>query len=205
MLTARAHQQYAISVSCMQTTIRTRLANNFMQRLKMKTIRRPITQICLLILSLIGIGIAVYLTTVHYENVPLICSNSGIVDCAHVLSSSYSVVPSTTIPITVPGLAWCVISAVLAIIGLRFQLVPRWLRIAEFALSLAGILTVLYLVYVEIVRLHTICAWCTGLHVIILVMFLITLVQLQEPLSDVEIKRESEQSRKRTPVRGRPV
>ncbi len=121
----------------------------------MKTIRRPIAQIFLLLLSLIGAGIAIYLTTVHYENVPLICSASGIVDCAHVLSSSYSVVPSTTIPITVPGLAWCAISAVLAVIGLRFQLVPHWLRIAQFALSFAGILVILYLVYVEIVRLHT--------------------------------------------------
>ena len=167
----------------------------------MKTIYRPITQICLLILSLIGAGIAIYLTTVHYENVPLICSNSGIVDCAHVLSSSYSVIPSTTIPITVPGLAWCVIGAVLAIIGLRFQLVPRWLRIAQFALSLAGILVVLYLVYVEMVRLHTICAWCTGLHVVILIMFLITLVQLQEPQTDVEAESESEQSRVTTTSR----
>jgi uncharacterized membrane protein len=40
-------------------------------------------------------------------------------------------------------------------------------------------LTVLYLVYVEIVLLHTFCAWCTALHVVILLMFLITIVQLQ--------------------------
>jgi len=93
----------------------------------------------------------------------------------------------------VPGLAWCVISATLAITGLRLQPIPRWLRTAQFALSLSGMLIVLYLVYVEIVRLHTICAWCTGLHVIILTMFLITLVQLQQPQSDVEA--ESEQSR----------
>ena len=151
----------------------------------MNTIRRSLAQVLLLILSLIGAGIAIYLTVVHYENVPLICSSSGIVDCARVLSSSYSVIPSTTIPITVPGLGWCVISAVLAIIGLRLQSVSLWLRITQFALSLSGILVVLYLVYVEIVRLHTICAWCTGLHVVILVMFLITLVQLQEPQADV--------------------
>ena len=157
----------------------------------MRPIRRPIAQILLLILSLGGIGIAIYLTAVHYENIPLICSASGIVDCARVLSSSYSVVPGTTIPITVPGLSWCIISAALAIIGLRLQPVPRWLRIAQFALSLSGILVVLYLVYVEIVRLHTICAWCTGLHVIILLIFLITLVQLQEPQTDLEPETEA--------------
>jgi len=159
----------------------------------MRTTSRSTAQILLLILSLVGIGIAIYLTAVHYENAPLICSSSGIVDCARVLSSSYSVVPGTTVPIAVPGLAWAVIGAALAITGLRLQPVPHWLRIAQFALSLSGMLVVLYLVYVEIVRLHTICAWCTGLHVIILAMFLITLVQLQQPQSDVEA--EIEQSR----------
>jgi uncharacterized membrane protein len=41
--------------------------------------------------------------------------------------------------------------------------------------------TVLYLIYIEIVRLHTICAWCTALHVVILCIFLITLARLQQP------------------------
>jgi len=158
----------------------------------MGTMRRSRVQLALLVLSVIGIGIAIYLTAVHYENVPLICSASGLVDCARVLSSTYSVVPGTTIPISVPGLAWCIVSGGLAIVGLRLQPVPRWLRISQFALSLSGILVVLYLVYVEIVRLHTICAWCTGLHVIILAMFLITLVQLQEPQGDVEAEGENE-------------
>jgi len=159
----------------------------------MRSIRRPTAQIVLLMLSLVGTGIAIYLTAVHYENAPLICSASGIVDCARVLSSAYSVVPGTTIPITVPGLAWCILSAGFAIIGLRLQPVPRWLRVAQFALSLSGMLVVLYLVYVEIVRLHTICAWCTGLHVVILMMFLITLVQLQQPQGETKV--ESEQPR----------
>ena len=167
----------------------------------MVIIQRPIAQILLLILSLVGIGIAIYLTAVHYENAPLICSANGVVDCARVLSSSYSVVPGTSIPITVPGLAWCVLSAALAIIGLRLQPVPRWLRIVQFALSLSGILVVLYLVYVEIVRLHTICAWCTGLHVVILVMFLISLIYLQEPQSDLKPEAEIEPSETTTSSR----
>jgi uncharacterized membrane protein len=36
------------------------------------------------------------------------------------------------------------------------------------------------MVYVEIVLLHTICAWCTVFHVVILIIFLMTLVQLQQ-------------------------
>ena len=51
-------------------------------------------------------------------------------------------------------------------------------------------LTVLYLVYIELVRLHTICAWCTGLHIVILLMFLITIVQLQQAEPETEMQSE---------------
>ena len=137
-------------------------------------------QVLLLLLSLVGAGIAIYLTGVHYENVPLICSSRGVVDCARVLSSAYSVIPGTTIPITLPGLGWCILSAALAIIGLRLAWRQRWLSAAQLLWSLVGMLTVLYLVYVEIVRLHTICAWCTALHALILLMFLITLIRFSQ-------------------------
>jgi len=152
------------------------------------------SQILLLVLSFLGVGIAIYLTSVHYENVPLVCSESGLINCARVLSSSYSVVPGTTLPITIPGFAWCVISASLAIAAL-FATTGLWqrrIRIAQFVWALSGLLAVLYLVYVEIVRLHTICAWCTALHVLILVMFLITLVQLQSLPSVLDVNSVSE-------------
>jgi uncharacterized membrane protein len=141
-----------------------------------------LTQWLVLVLSLIGIGIALYLTAVHYEHFPLLCSASGLVNCERVTSSPYSVLFGTTIPITVPGLGWAIISAALAIVGLRTRSSPSSifsrLVVAQFIWSLLGLLTVLYLVYVEIVLLHTICAWCTALHVVVLVLFLLTLVLL---------------------------
>lgn len=146
----------------------------------MKYIQHSGGQILLLLLSLGGAGIAIYLTGVHYEHVPLVCSTSGLIDCARVLSSPYSVIPGTTIPITIPGLGWCIVAAALAVIGWRMKAPQRWLSVGQLLWSLVGMLTALYLVYVEIVRLHTICAWCTALHVLILVMFLITLVRLQQ-------------------------
>jgi uncharacterized membrane protein len=155
----------------------------------MKYLQRSGGQVLLLLLSLVGAGIAVYLTSVHYENTPLICSTRGVIDCARVLSSSYSLIPGTTVPITIPGLGWCLISAALALVGWRLASQPRWLSVAQLLWSFVGMLTVLYLVYVEIVRLHTICAWCTALHVLILFMFLITLVRLQQ-LEEVEAEPE---------------
>jgi uncharacterized membrane protein len=90
------------------------------------------------------------------------------------------------VPITIPGLGWGVISGALAIVGWRLVSSQPWLSIAQFLWSLVGMLSILYLVYVEIVRLHTICAWCTALHVIILCIFLITLAQLQRPGLEAE-------------------
>lgn len=161
----------------------------------MKRLQRARSQVLLLALSLVGAGIAIYLTSVHYENVPLVCSESGIINCAQVLASSYAVVPGTSLPITVPGLAWCAVGIALAIAGLYAGtgLWQRRIRVTQFAWALSGLLAVLYLVYAEIVRLHTICAWCTAFHVIILLMFLITLVQLQSPLSTHEAELETEE------------
>jgi uncharacterized membrane protein len=159
----------------------------------MTYIRRSGGQIALFVLSLLGVAISIYLTSVHYENVLLVCSTSGLVDCASVLSSPYSVVPGTTIPITVPGLAWCLVSAALAFIAWRVRPQLRSIRIAQLAWTLLGMLTVLYLVFVELVRLHRICAWCTALHVIIFVMLLITVVNLQEPEPAAELEPEEEE------------
>jgi uncharacterized membrane protein len=164
----------------------------------MKQLQRSKSQALLLALSLLGVTISIYLTSVHYENVPLVCSESGLINCTRVLSSPYSVVPGTSLPITIPGLGWGVVSAALAIFGLLAGtgLWQRRIRMAQFAWALWGLLVVLYLVYVEIVRLHTICAWCTALHVLILLIFLITLVQLQSlpsaSVAELETKGEEE-------------
>jgi len=158
----------------------------------MEKIQRSGGQLLLLVLSLVGAGIAVYLTAVHYENAPLICSTHGLIDCSRVLASPYSVVPGTSVPITVPGLAWCAVSAILAIVGLR-PLRPQVryrIQQAQSAWSLLGMLTVLYLVYVELVLLHTICAWCTGLHVVILIMFLTTIVLVQWSEDESEVSSD---------------
>ncbi len=149
--------------------------------------------IILLVLSLVGIGIASYLTLVHYANVPLACSSQGLIDCSKVLSSQYSVVPGTTLPITIPGLGWSLVMLVLSIVGLRSTTYQHRIRLAQLIWAAVGILTVLYLVYVELVRLHTICIWCTALHVTILIMLLTAIVQFQQPDEETELETESEE------------
>ena len=141
----------------------------------MTSLRQSGRQWLLLALALVGAGIAIYLTTVHYAQAPLLCSSQGLVNCERVTSSSYSVVPGTTLPITIPGLLWFALSAVLAIGALRQR--QRWISTAQMVWGVLGMLTVLYLVYVELVILHTICAWCTAVHLIVFASLLVMIIE----------------------------
>jgi uncharacterized membrane protein len=146
---------------------------------RMNLFRRSGSQLALLVLALAGMADAIYLTLVHYnDQISLACPQNAVFNCAHVITSTYSYVPGTSLPISLPGLAWCLVVAALALAGIFLDDEQGWLRITQFAWTLLGLLTALYLVYVEIVLLHNICIWCTVLHALILVMFLLTLVRL---------------------------
>ena len=168
--------------------------------------RRGPALTALLCMAVAGVAISLYLTSVHYLNVPLACSASGVVDCAPVLQSTYSVVPGTQLPITVPGLLWFVASGTLAGIALARAWAghpePRWLRPAHAAWGAAGLLVVLYLVYAEIVQLHRICAWCTVVHLLTLATFLVALARLQQLDMPPTAASPTPQPRQR-PQRGR--
>jgi uncharacterized membrane protein len=137
------------------------------------------------LMALAGIAISIYLTVIHYAKIPPVCTTGGVVDCSSVLLSPYSLVPGTTIPVTIPGMLWFAVSGGLALAGLiawvRGQAEPAWRRPALFAWAALGLLFVLYLVYAEIVRLHRICEWCTVVHLLTLATFLITFRRWQEP------------------------
>jgi uncharacterized membrane protein len=113
-----------------------------------------------------GLGISIYLTAVHYAGVPLACPANGTIDCEAVLSSPYAAIAGTAVPTAVAGIVWFSVSALLWI--------SRFTRL-QLAWSIAGLITVLSLVFVEIVRIGAICVWCTAAHVLVLVIFLVAL------------------------------
>lgn len=155
----------------------------------------PIT---FLVLSVIGIAISVYLTIAHYANVTLVCSTNGLINCERVTNSIYSYVPGTKIPISAPGLFWFAVSGVLAILAWKVWPERRSIKLIEAVWFGLGVLTALYLVFVEIVYLHAICAWCTFLHAIILIMFLTVIYQLLQGNADEEIYEEENEKQEIT-------
>jgi len=153
----------------------------------MSFFRRLGGQIVLVVLGCVSLAISIYLTIVHYNSsVTLVCSASGLVNCENVLTSSYSVVPGTAIPVSIPGIFWSVVALALPLAVLRFGAELRWGRVAEVVWGIGGLLTVLYLVYAEIVQIHNICAWCTAVHVVVLCYLLLSVILLQSPVVDEE-------------------
>jgi uncharacterized membrane protein len=128
-------------------------------------------QLLALAASVAGLGISIYLTAAHYAGVPLACPANGTINCEAVLSSRYAVIAGTNVPTSAAGIVWFTVSVLL------------WIRPAgriQLAWSALGLGTAVFLVYVEIVQLGAICIWCTGAHVLVLLIFLIALTRVNE-------------------------
>ncbi|HET9783245.1 MAG TPA: vitamin K epoxide reductase family protein [Candidatus Dormibacteraeota bacterium] len=126
----------------------------------------PRLQLVGLVAGLAGVAVSIYLTVLHYAGVVPGCPVTGPINCDAVLASSYALIAGTSIPTSAAGIVWFAASAVL------------WLRPVgrlHLAWSALGLLTVLYLVFIEIVRIGAICLWCTAAHLLVLVIFLAAL------------------------------
>lgn len=124
-------------------------------------------------LSILGLVASVYLTYTHFtQSVLLGCSEtSGFVDCTKVTTSPQSVIFGV-VPVAVLGLAFYVF--MVAIMSpwawrLRWPLVG-YVRVASLV---AGVAFVLYLVYAELFEIGNICAYCTSVHVITFLLFVL--------------------------------
>lgn len=171
--------------------------------------RRAPGLVAMLLMALVGLGISIYLTTIHYQGVAPLCNTTGVIDCARVTSSEYSVLPGTPIPITIPGMIWFVVSGGMALVALlaiwRNRLEPPQLRLAHLLWGAVGLLFVLYLVYAEIVALRRLCEWCTVVHLLTFATFLLALNRWQQrdlPAPDLRVTtvRQSGAERASTPA-----
>lgn len=141
--------------------------------------------------AIAGTGILAYLTTVHYAGAPLACPTGAVVNCATVVSSSYSVVPGTAMPVTVPGLVWFMVSGAMALFAMlrtrSGRAEPAWLRPAHAVWALLALVAVLYLVYAEI-SLRALCEWCTAVHLLVVASLLTAIARWQRaPAAGVDV------------------
>ena len=124
-------------------------------------------QLAALVPAVLGLAVAAYLTVEHYEgSSTLACPDTGTINCLKVTTSSYSQVAG--VPVAVAGLAYFVVMVAL--------LLPAAWRIraldpVRVAGAVAGVGTVVYLVWVELFKLDALCLWCTAVHLCVLGMF----------------------------------
>jgi len=127
-----------------------------------------------LIISVIGLGVSIYLTVEHYTgNATLACSSNGTIDCAKVTTSPESKIIG--IPVAVLGLPFFV-AMVAANLPAAWRSTLPWLRLGRLLSVGVGIVFVLYLVYVELFRVDAICLWCTSVHVLTFLLLVIVLL-----------------------------
>ncbi len=125
------------------------------------------------VLALAGLGVSIYLTYAHYNESALAgCTETtGVVNCGKVTTSAQSVVFG--IPVAVLGLAFYVFVA--AIMSPWAWLARRReIGMLRLASMIVGIGFVLYLLYAELFDIGSICLYCTSVHVITFVLFVLT-------------------------------
>jgi uncharacterized membrane protein len=130
-------------------------------------------QLTTFVLALAGLGVSAYLTVAHFTEATLAgCSETkGLVDCTKVTTSPQSYVFG--IPVAVLGLAFFVF--VVAIMSpWAWRSARREIHLARIASLVAGIGFVLYLLYAELFTIGSICLYCTSVHVITFVLFVLT-------------------------------
>lgn len=122
-----------------------------------------------LVLCLLGLAVSAYLTVEHYSHgATLACPESATINCVKVTTSRYATFLG--MPVAVLGLAYYVVMTGLCTPpawAARAQLLPRVRLVAAGA----GVVAVVYLIWAELFRLDAICLWCTGVHVITIVLF----------------------------------
>jgi uncharacterized membrane protein len=124
------------------------------------------------VLSLAGLGVSIYLTIAHFTDKPLAgCSESGLVNCTKVTTSPQSY--AFGIPVAVLGLAFF-----MAAVALMSPWAWRWARREVALIRLASLVVamgfVLYLLYAELFTIGSICLYCTSVHAITFLLFVLT-------------------------------
>jgi len=128
-----------------------------------------------LILSLLGVANAIYLTIIKFANNPQLCIQ-GVGNCWSVNISRYSELFG--IPV-----------ALLGAITFSFLTVAIWLENSkhswskltiyfEFGVSLFGVMFSAYLTYIELFVINAVCPFCVLSAIIILLIWLRSLVLL---------------------------
>ena len=127
-----------------------------------------------IVLALVGLGIASYLTYVHYEDIHPVCGLGG--DCVKVQTSEWSKLAG--IPVAVLGLvAYATILVSLFVPGEEALIAGALTALVGFGFSA-------YLTYRELFTIDAICPWCVASAIVMTLLAIVTTARLVLSPSD---------------------
>lgn len=126
---------------------------------------RRALRIAMVVLAVIGLGIASYVTYVHYAGIKPACTAGE--SCTKVQTSIYSELAG--VPVALMGL----IGYVAILVSL---LAPEGenTRFATLVLTLGGFGFSAYLTYRELFSIHAICEWCVSSAIVMTILMLLS-------------------------------
>jgi uncharacterized membrane protein len=121
----------------------------------------------MIVLTVLGVGIAGYTTYLHYSGATPLCSIKGN-PCSQVQKSVYAEIAG--VPVALMGLIGYVL-----ILGTLLAPDGERTRFATAGLTLGGFGISAYLTYRELFTLHKICEWCVSSAVIMTVLMCLSI------------------------------
>ncbi len=115
----------------------------------------------LLVLAVLGLAVASYLTYVHYAGIKPACTAGE--SCTKVQTSVYSKLAG--VPVALIGLL-----GYIAILGSLLAPESETSRLTTMGLTLVGFGFSAYLTYRELFSIHAVCEWCASSAVILTIM-----------------------------------
>jgi uncharacterized membrane protein len=137
-------------------------------------------RIAMLALTVIGLGVASYLTYVHYAGIKPACTAGE--SCTKVQTSVYSHLAG--VPVALMGLI-----GYITILGLLLAPEGETTRLATAAVTTLGFGFSVYLTYRELFSIHAICEWCVSSAVILTLLLCLSVWRFLQADSLPESKR----------------
>jgi uncharacterized membrane protein len=126
------------------------------------------------VIAVLGLAISAYETWAHFHGSRLAgCpTGTGTFNCGAVITSPQSMVFGV-IPVAILGLAFYV-AAVPLFSPWAWRLKWRQVHLVRLGSAIVGMGFVTYLIYAELYQIGDICEYCTGVHILTFLLFVIT-------------------------------
>jgi uncharacterized membrane protein len=132
-------------------------------------------RLAVLVLAVLGLGVAGYLTYIHYQGIRPVCGLGG--DCEKVQSSEWSKLAG--VPVALLGLLGY--AAILATLLVRREEA----LIAAALIALVGFGFSAYLTYRELFTIDAVCPWCVASAIVMTLLAVVTTTRLlRAPAAD---------------------